>query len=229
MTNARDLSTRLADLLAREHGAMADFLVALADFDRQRLWLDLGYASVFHFLHRELGLSKGAAHYRKVAANLLQAFPEIEAPLRDGRLCITSIVELAKLLTPENRQEVLPRFFRCSRRDAAAVAAEIRPAEVVPQRTIVATVRAPSSVPAELNVQDLRQTLGERTQDSVQPVELDAAASPRPELQLSAPERRDEAVPLTSDLSRLHVTVSRQFLTKMVEPTAGGPEVLVPG
>ena len=27
MTTARDLSARLADLLAKEHGAMADFLV----------------------------------------------------------------------------------------------------------------------------------------------------------------------------------------------------------
>jgi len=29
---------RLADLLGREHAAMADFLLALADFDRRRLW-----------------------------------------------------------------------------------------------------------------------------------------------------------------------------------------------
>jgi len=26
---------------------MADFLLALADFDRQRLWVELGHASVF--------------------------------------------------------------------------------------------------------------------------------------------------------------------------------------
>ncbi len=45
---------------------MADFLVALADFDRRRLWVDLGYSGLFMFLHRELGLSKGASHYRKV-------------------------------------------------------------------------------------------------------------------------------------------------------------------
>jgi len=37
----------------------------------------LGYSGLFYFLHRELGLSKGAAHYRKVAAELVQKFPEI--------------------------------------------------------------------------------------------------------------------------------------------------------
>ncbi|MFL5271316.1 MAG: HNH endonuclease, partial [Anaeromyxobacteraceae bacterium] len=56
---SRLLATRLADLLAREHGALADFLVALAEFDRERRWLELGHASLFSFLNRELGLSKG--------------------------------------------------------------------------------------------------------------------------------------------------------------------------
>jgi hypothetical protein len=119
----------LADLLAREHAALADFLVALADFDQRRLWAELGHASLFYFLHRELGLSKGAAYYRKVAAELVQRFPEVVEPLRDGRLCFTSVVELSKVLTRENRDEVLPRFFHRSKREAAAVAAEISPAE----------------------------------------------------------------------------------------------------
>jgi hypothetical protein len=58
---------------------MADFLVALADFDRRRLWVELGYSSLFSFLHRELGLSKGAAFYRKTAAELVQRFPASRA------------------------------------------------------------------------------------------------------------------------------------------------------
>src|SRR6266542_1386748 len=127
MNTARALTARLADLLAREHGALADFLLALADFDRRRLWVELGHASLFSFLHRELGLSKGAAHYRKVAAGLVERFPQVVEPLREGRLCITSIVELAKVLTAENAGEVLPRFFHCSKAEAMAVAAELRP------------------------------------------------------------------------------------------------------
>src|SRR5205823_12146709 len=37
--------------------AMADFLVALADFNRNRSWVDLDHSSLFNFPHRELGLS----------------------------------------------------------------------------------------------------------------------------------------------------------------------------
>ena len=73
----------LAELLRREHGALADFLVALADFDRERRWVELGHTSLFYFLHRELGLSKGAAFYRKTAAELIQLRPGEAAPHRD--------------------------------------------------------------------------------------------------------------------------------------------------
>ncbi len=60
MDNARALTENLASLLRREHAALGELLVALADFDRRRLWEQLGHASLFAFLHRELHLSKGA-------------------------------------------------------------------------------------------------------------------------------------------------------------------------
>jgi hypothetical protein len=85
MENARAFTLRLADLLARERTALGEFLVALAEFDRKRLWLSLGYGSLFDFLHRELGLSKASASFRKKAAELLQQFPDLAAPICDGR------------------------------------------------------------------------------------------------------------------------------------------------
>jgi hypothetical protein len=116
MTSARELTNRLADLLRDEHGAMADFILALSDFDARQLWRELGHTSLFYFLRRELRLSAGAAQYRKTAAELVRTFPEVEAALREGRLCLSTVVEVAKVLTPENRAEVLPRFFGLSRR-----------------------------------------------------------------------------------------------------------------
>jgi hypothetical protein len=92
-------------------------------------------------LHRELRLSKGAAQNRKTAAELIQVFPEVEAALRAGDLCLSTVNELARVLTPENRAEVLPRFFGFSRREAEAVAASLRPAEVVPTRDVITTLR----------------------------------------------------------------------------------------
>ncbi len=116
-------------------------------------------ASLFYFLHRELGLSSGAAFYRKTAAELIQRFPEIVDPLRDGRLCMTSVVELAKILTPENRDEVLPRFFHLSKSGAKAVSAALRPAEAAPHRAVVTAVRpAAAALALALSGRELRRS-----------------------------------------------------------------------
>ncbi len=211
---------------------MAEFLVALAAFDERRLWLDLGYTSLFYFLHRELGLSKGAAHYRKTAAELIQRFPEIVGPLREGKLCITTVVELAKVLTPENRDEVLPRFFQLSKAEAKEVTAELRPDEAPPRRDVVTAVRAAPAAPGlSLSLsepRDLHQAL------VGQPTTRPGEAAPVP------PQRPvpDSVEPLTAEASRVHVTVSRRFLAKLEaardalshsHPGAGLEEILEAG
>ena len=192
LLRARD-SRHLSTLLRHEHGAMADFLVALADFDRRGLWRELGHSCLFYYLQRELRLSDGAAHFRKVAAKLIQGFPEVVDPLREGKLCITSIVELARVVTPENRDEVLPRFFHMSKRQAKAVAAAILPAAVVPRREVVTEVR-PEVRPAELRP------------DETPP------SRPEPESRLALPMKVE---PLTANDHRIHITVSSRFLEKL--------------
>jgi len=234
MTIARDCASRLADLLRREHLAMADFLLALVDFDRQRLWSELGYTGLFPFLHRELGMSKAAAYYRKTAAELVQRFPDIIEPLRDGRLCVTAIVELAKVITPENRAEVLPRFFHCSKREAKVVSAALAPQEAPPRREVVTPVRveAPprTGQPGGVNG-DGRTAVGTAAVHPGEPAGSEAArdlpsgsysdagagipasTSNAPPLPASPPSR-DGVEPLTAELRRLHVTVTSLFLEK---------------
>ena len=102
LASARSAAAWLADLLRIEHGAMADFLLALAAFDATRRWAELGHASLFAFLHRQLRLSKGAAYQRSVAAGLVQRHTAVAGALRDGRLCLSSVVELARVLNAES-------------------------------------------------------------------------------------------------------------------------------
>ncbi|HYG68581.1 MAG TPA: DUF222 domain-containing protein, partial [Anaeromyxobacteraceae bacterium] len=150
MNTARELTNHLAILLRKEKDAMADFLLALADFDRKRLWRELGHTSLFAFLRRELKLSAGAAQNRKTAVELIQRFPAVEAALRSGDLCLSTINAVAKVLTAENEREVLPRFFGLSYGEAEAVVAELRPAPVIPVRDVVVPVRAAAARTAAL-------------------------------------------------------------------------------
>jgi hypothetical protein len=206
MTTAREETTRLADLLRREHHALAEFLVALAVFDRERRWVELGHSSLFYFLHRELGLPKGPAYYRKTAAELIQRYPEIVELLRDGRLHLTSLVELAKVITPENRGDVIPRFFHTSKREAREVSAALLPAEAPPKRTVVTTVTPKESARPATAAAPVT-----RSPPLVLPEE-----PPRPERAVEPPPRPPATVePLTAELRRLHVTVSRRLLDKL--------------
>ncbi len=142
METARALTENLVSLLRREHEALAEFLIALADFDRRRAWVEMGHSSLFYFLHRELGLSLGAAQHRKVAAELIQKVPGAIEPLRRGQLCLTSIIEVAKVVTAENWEVILPRFYGLSRREATEVVAELQPHPTPPVRTLVTQIRS---------------------------------------------------------------------------------------
>ena len=201
--NAREWSLRHAELLRAERGALADLLVSLAQFDERALYRELGFATLFDYLHRELRLSRGSAHYRQVATRLVVRFPEIVEPLRDGRLCLTTVIVLARVMTEANRHEVLPRFFGLSRQEAEQVAVEIRPVEVVPRRTVVteAPVSTPAALPVTTNVKEYSRSI----------VELAPA--------------RTLVEPLTPRETRMHVTVSPEFLALLKKAKAGQSHV----
>ncbi len=244
METARELTENLAALLRREHDALAEFLIALADFDRRRAWVEMGHSSLFYFLHRELRLSKSAAQYRKVAAELIQEIPGIVEPLRRGDLCLSSIIEAARVVTAENWQVVLPRFYGLSRREATEVVAALQPHPAPPVRTVVIPVRAEMvrsrsdvagapQAPGVLGRCEPRpQALGVLDRCEPRPLSpgsagpevgsLGVSSSEEPARALAAPSTSSvtsaspvEVTPLTADLSRLHVTVSKDLLRKL--------------
>src|ERR1700760_2837210 len=118
---------KLARLYANERHAAVEFLLELAQFDRDQIWRKLGHAHLFGFLRRELGMSKSSTYYRIKGAQLLREYPAIEEPFRDGRLCFSVVVELAKVITQDNWREVLPRFYGLSKREAQQLEAALAP------------------------------------------------------------------------------------------------------
>jgi hypothetical protein len=221
LLEARKQRDTLKSLLRAEQSAMADFLIALADFDACRGWEPLGYSGLFAFLHVELQLSRSATFWRFSAARLVQRFPQVIEPLRDGRLCLSTTAELSKVLTEQNLDEVLPRYFHLSAREAAEVTAELQPREQPPLRTVVSLLApAPRSMVTAPVAPEIPGSL------TILPAHVEPSASartvgpvPTSELVLTHPARavnsRDDVEPLTAELRRLHVTVSRQFLDEL--------------
>ncbi len=65
-TLAREWSRNHASMLRAERAVLAELLLSLAEFESRALHRDLGYATFFDYLHRELGLSRGMSHGRQV-------------------------------------------------------------------------------------------------------------------------------------------------------------------
>jgi hypothetical protein len=222
LLEARQLRDALKTLLRKEQAAMADFLVALAGFDRRRGWEALGHANLFSFLHVELRLSKSAAFYRKSAAELLQDFPEVIEPLREGRLCLSTVAELAKVLTGENRAVVVPRFFSLSAREAQELVAELRPREVPSTRMVVTRVLDRAASPPASITQPLPMFAAAPEPASTtdtHPTEVPLSRVLTSDFangggaRLAA--RRDEIVPLSADLRRVHFNVGTHVVKKL--------------
>ncbi|GAO04531.1 HNH endonuclease [Anaeromyxobacter sp. PSR-1] len=224
MDIALEFTNRLRSLLRAERQAMAEFLVALAEFDRRGLWRERGHTSLFSFLHRELKLSAGSAQLRKTAAELIQRYPGVERALREGKLCLSSVCELAKVVTAENCAGILPRFFGLSSRDAAAVAASIRPVEIPPRREVVVPVRlavpATGPVTASLDTAALAPArvvvLHAHETPPASAATEPAAPTPQAAWVVAVPAARPSSVDwLDGDQARMHLTVSKAFLKKL--------------
>src|SRR5262252_10948251 len=97
----------LKDLLSRERITLVPILEKIAKIEEWKLYLELGYDSMWAFLKRELGQSEAMIHDRLASSRMLRRFPQVAEPLHDGRLCMTVLASMAKVLTEENVDELI--------------------------------------------------------------------------------------------------------------------------
>ena len=102
-----EILAELKDLLSRERVTLVPILERIAKIEERNLYLELGYDSMWAFLKRELGQSEAMIHYRLASSRMLRRFPQVAEPLRDGRLCMTVLASLAKVLTEENVDQLI--------------------------------------------------------------------------------------------------------------------------
>jgi hypothetical protein len=97
------------DEVPAERDRQVDFLRDLDPFDARQGYREAGYDSLWRFCLRELSLREGAAGRRIGAMRVLRDFPALEAPLRDGRLSLTTVVTLRPVLAAGNLGDVVGR------------------------------------------------------------------------------------------------------------------------
>lgn len=121
------LARRLVELTGAERDVQVDFLLHLDEFDRRRAFLEAGYDSLWTYCLAVLHLREGPAGRRIAAMRALRRFPALEAPLRDGRLCLTTVTVLGPVLTPENLDDLVERAAYRTKAEVERLAVGIQP------------------------------------------------------------------------------------------------------
>lgn len=139
------LERNLSQYAQQERKILSVVIHHISEFDSRRLYLKLGYASLFEYLTIELKYSTGAAQRRIEAARLLKIVPTMAEKIHDGRLQLSNIGELARAVkqkesesksavTVEQKKELLSAIENVSIAEAQRILAkkldlELKPAE----------------------------------------------------------------------------------------------------
>jgi len=187
------LTARLYELRKQERSLLVEFLAYLAELDRRQLHLALGFSSTFAFLTDHLGYTKSAAFRRTTAARLVARFPVVLTYLGDGRLNLTTLVELRDVLEEKSLGEILDRAAGRTEEQVRELVAALHPRPAPPDLLR----RLPEPRPAE-------PTLVRVSSGPEQSSELTSAPRPAPRIE-----------PISEELRVLRVTAGRDFVADL--------------
>ncbi|WP_242352221.1 HNH endonuclease [Anaeromyxobacter sp. SG64] len=209
------LALRLRELAGEERNVQVDFLLHLDEFDRRRAFVEAGYSSLWSYCLEALHLREGAAGRRIQAMRVLRRFPTLEAPLRDGRLCLSTVALLGQVLTEENLNDLLARAAYRTRAEVEhlVVSVQARTAPRTGLRTLPERAPAAASTALALPASNGGAERAEASSSPGTAETLDpspnAGRLPPPDATLEKPKRRAETLPVSDDHWSLRVTLGR--------------------
>jgi 5-methylcytosine-specific restriction endonuclease McrA len=118
----------------------------LNEIQRRKLYLELGYRSLFDYCIRRLKYSASAAGRRIQAARCIRRYPEVLELLRERELSLSTIALIEPILTDSNKATILERVRGKSHRAVERVASEYRAPVAYRDRVRPVRVAAPPSV-----------------------------------------------------------------------------------
>jgi hypothetical protein len=113
----------LSGLVAHGNELLADLLAHLAELDGRRLYLALGFPSLFAYCTQELGMCESSAGRRILAARVCRKFPAAFARVGRGELNLSALCAMSPHLNAENAEHLAELCARRSRREIEALLA----------------------------------------------------------------------------------------------------------
>lgn len=122
------LADRLKTAVATEHRALLSVLFLLAEVYQRNLHLIFAFPSLFAYCTDELGYPKAAAFRRSHAARLIALHPLVGDYLLAGKITVTNLVALHRILRADNCRELLDAISGKSEQQVKELVAELVPA-----------------------------------------------------------------------------------------------------
>lgn len=130
------LVAALKSFKGQENSVQAHIIRYLSEFDNRKLYRDLGYSSLFTYCTETLGYSAGAAYTRVQAARCLKDNPEIFELIRDGKVTICSVAEIAKIKVQSVKSEIIQEAIGKSKEEVKMLTIPHLPVEEIKREVI---------------------------------------------------------------------------------------------
>ena len=137
-------------IVAQDRKLTLRLLEHLYEIDRQKLYLERGFASTFDYCTKHLKLSEPSAARRIRTARCVARYSQLYPLLESGELNLTVVAMISKFLKPANVDEIIGRIWGKSKREVERIIAEYEPKAALPPdrvRTVVVAA-APTVSPA---------------------------------------------------------------------------------
>ena len=152
MTNLNSISDqelfeKIRFLSQEERRITSEVLKLLREVSRRRLYAKRGHESLFTFLVKEMGYDEASAYRRVSAIRVIEAVPDVEQTLEQGRLSVATVVQAqtffqqekkkSKPCSTERKREILKKLEGKSKREAELILARESPQSPRPDQTRV--------------------------------------------------------------------------------------------
>jgi 5-methylcytosine-specific restriction endonuclease McrA len=124
----RELIENLKAVCRKETEVTSELLLNLIEVDSRKLYLELGYSSLFSYLTEELRFSEPAAQRRISSARLIAKFPEAYELLLRREATLTTLSMTGRVISENNKDEMFEKIKGKSKREVEVMLAGYRPA-----------------------------------------------------------------------------------------------------
>jgi 5-methylcytosine-specific restriction endonuclease McrA len=175
-----EVASDLTRLAAQSRCSIVELVACLEEFDRRRLYLPLGFTSIYRYCEEMLHLREGAAYRRIEVARASRRCPELLEMVQDGRLSLATACLIAPRLGTDRIPALLRQAAFKSKREVERLVAAFYPLPPVP--SVIRKLPEPKTL--EIPIAETKlETVGEAPPLLARPaVPPPPPSSPRPVL-----------------------------------------------